>query len=569
MGTKRKRPGSDPEEVIHDQAAERTSTTIQRELQARAAIDKGHTLLFRAFKTARGFERQKLGRRRKTAGTPDSKTASTEKAKPATNNDNDNDNDPSGSNAQAQAQPAGADAAVARIEAETAALKALDLTHVTTNYLIKSLLKFKEVAESPSLPGFFRRMAPVPKDAASLNVVARLCNSNPVREVLGGIVKETTAALGVRIHAAGKDKDKGKTKTKSKDQQSVAVDQIPGGTTGGDSDKEAEEDEFQGFEDELAASSDADSEADEATIQRRTSLLRAALTETPDDDDEGSQDTGPSSSDDDELSRANLLRSRRNLSTTPSGSTTPSPDRDLDPNEISDLEPDSDPDQGSDPATTLTADRRAAKRRQAPPAAASLTSTTFLPTLTMGGYISGSSDDEADDYNNNGADDSVTASALLQNKPKSNRRGQRARRAIWEAKYGEQAKHLGPDGLAKAAKQQQHAQQNGKGAAGRDAGWDAKRGATDGSLRRFGSNGAAPGRGKRGRGGAGVGVGRGGRYAPGGGDYGREPGGVEAPKKRVKDDEGPLHPSWIAAKKAKEAKGLVNATFQGKKLTFD
>lgn len=558
MGTKRKRPGSDPEEASHDQTAERTSTTIQRELQARAAIDKGHTLLFRAFKTARGFERQKLGRRRKTAGTPDSKTAGTEKAKRDTNNDN--DNDPSGSNAQAQAQPAGADAAVARIEAETAALKALDLTHVTTNYLIKSLLKFKEVAESPSLPGFFRRMAPVPKDAASLNVVARLCNSNPVREVLGGIVKETTAALGVRIHAAGKDKVKGKTKTKtkSKDQESVAVDQIPAGTTGGDGDKE-EEDEFQGFEDELAASSDADSEADEATIQRRTSLLRAALTETP-EDDEGSQDTGPSSSDDDELSRANLLRSRRNMSTTPS------PDRDLDPNEISDLEPDSDSDVDADSASELAVPmpvaRRAAKRTAAPaPApAASLTSTTFLPTLTMGGYISGSSDDEADDYN--GAD-SVSAAALLHNKPKSNRRGQRARRAIWEAKYGEQAKHLGPDGLAKAAQQQ-----NGKGAAGRDAGWDAKRGATDGPPRRFAS-GAVSGRGGRGRGGAGAGAGRGGRYAPGGGDYGREPGGLEAPKKRVKDDEGPLHPSWIAAKKAKEAKGMVNATFQGKKLTFD
>jgi hypothetical protein len=34
-----------------------------------------------------------------------------------------------------------------------------------------------------------------------------------------------------------------------------------------------------------------------------------------------------------------------------------------------------------------------------------------------------------------------------------------------------------------------------------------------------------------------------------------------------KDDVGVLHPSWQAAKKAKEAK--KTATFQGKRVTFD
>jgi len=34
-----------------------------------------------------------------------------------------------------------------------------------------------------------------------------------------------------------------------------------------------------------------------------------------------------------------------------------------------------------------------------------------------------------------------------------------------------------------------------------------------------------------------------------------------------KDDAGPLHPSWEAAKKAKEAKQM--ASFQGKKVVFE
>ena len=65
----------------------------------------------------------------------------------------------------------------------------------------------------------------------------------------------------------------------------------------------------------------------------------------------------------------------------------------------------------------------------------------------------------------------------------------------------------------------------------------------------------------RGAGGFGGARGWGGGGGGGGGEGGET--GDTVPKK----DEGPLHPSWEAARKAKEAK--TNVTFQGKKVKFD
>ncbi|EMR09498.1 hypothetical protein PNEG_02086 [Pneumocystis murina B123] len=59
-----------------------------------------------------------------------------------------------------------------------------------------------------------------------------------------------------------------------------------------------------------------------------------------------------------------------------------------------------------------------------------LSGSTFLPSLSTG-YISGSDD------NNN-----IDPEYKVIDKPKKNRRGQRARRKIWEIKYGKNARHL-------------------------------------------------------------------------------------------------------------------------------
>lgn len=144
---------------------------------------------------------------------------------------------------------------------------------------------------------------------------------------------------------------------------------------------------------------------------------------------------------------------------------------------------------------------------------------TFLPTL-MGGYISGSES----------ASDIDVA-------PPKKRLGQRSRQAIWEKKFGVRAKHLRKE------------KQNG----GRDAGWDMKRGAVEagdqghrGPWKKGITNPMAHSRSNQG---------------PQQQDTARK-----EPKPSKRDDEGVLHPSWQAAKKAKEQK---STQFSGQKIVFD
>jgi hypothetical protein len=155
------------------------------------------------------------------------------------------------------------------------------------------------------------------------------------------------------------------------------------------------------------------------------------------------------------------------------------------------------------------------EKKQSKAATGPTTSSTFLPSL-MGGYISGSES----------ASDVDIA-------PPKKRRGQRARQAIWEKKFGGKAKHL-----QKSSKQQ----------GGRDAGWDMRRGAVDGDDQ----GGRMPWK-------RGVSNPFDKRF----GDAKQAP----PPPPRKKDNEGTLHPSWEARKKAKDSQ--KTATFTGQKVVFD
>lgn len=153
------------------------------------------------------------------------------------------------------------------------------------------------------------------------------------------------------------------------------------------------------------------------------------------------------------------------------------------------------------------------------------TSTTFLPSLMMGGYWSGSESEPEE----------------IEEAPKrKNRMGQQARRALWEKKYGASANHV---------KEQQKS-----GKKGRDSGWDPRKGATgdgDSGRRKFGTGSNAT-------------------AVVGEKKFGQSGNGKETrggPSKKKPDDNKPLHPSWEAARKAKEQKST--ASFQGKKLVFD
>jgi hypothetical protein len=166
--------------------------------------------------------------------------------------------------------------------------------------------------------------------------------------------------------------------------------------------------------------------------------------------------------------------------------------------------------------------RKSAKQAQQ---GSSKPSSTFLPTL-MGGYWSGSE---------SATDDEDTSTR------KKNRPGQQARRALWEKKYGARANHL----KGQASSQS------------RDNDWDPRRGARSAEDGRF-PRGKAAGRGGKAA------------FVKNRGQSTGENEVAVKPRARgmgKKDDEGPLHPSWEAAKKAKDAK--QSAPFQGKKVVFE
>ncbi|KAK5019668.1 Bud-site selection protein [Cryomyces antarcticus] len=483
---KRKRGQQQPSVALTAHSSSNRGPGIQT-LRVEAKLEHGKKLLNRALKTAKGFERQKLGRRRKTA---------------VVSNDA---------------------ADVARIDREIEALKTLEIPSAAEHHLYKSLLKSKAVATSHALPSSVSEANIIPRDAAAVNVTARLYNSNPVKETLKEVLGDIRGALGIRDHvevSQGKAKNgashskRGQIDTAEQTEQDsdtttngrvLAVDTgkhtrvSTTGRTGQSVVSSGDEDEFAVFDSSAAASPDGGSEDDD--FSHFVSRIVASSDEESDDEIE--------------MPESVRLKGRSKTTYEPdielSPPTSPSPSRSPTP----DL-PDPFPKKHK-------ADKEAAPKPN---------KSTFLPSLTMGGYWSGSESEPEDD-------DIDTA-------PKKNRRGQRARREIAEKKFGTKAKHL----------------QNGSSRVqDRNKGWDPKRGAQSESGRRFGHD-------RHGGGGA---AGRsGGRGGGQGGRTGANDVAVAKPRGRGegrKDDQGPLHPSWEAAKRANEAK--MTAAFEGKKITFD
>lgn len=340
----------------------------------------------------------------------------------------------------------------------------------------------------------------LPKDAPTANVLARLCNSNPTKEALGPILVEIQKALGIKdVKEIGKGK-----RVRAKDREQPTKRQK---VTAQDSD------------DEVEGSGASEEEAARAKGRSRQQQIDEDISEHESDDysafdariagsESESEDDFAGFSDDDRAVEKGRPRQRnRDMSITPSPSPSPSPEPER-------------------------AARKPVKQLEKPNKSA------FVPSLTMGGYWSGS-DSEPEDL------DDVA--------PKKNRRGQRARQALAEKKYGSKAKHLANQDSAKNINQ----------------GWDSKRGATDGAgFRGRGRGGSRGGRGGSFGGGRGGSFGQAGHGGASAGKPGTPHRAQQPEKKKHRDDQGALHPSWEAAKKAKEAK-MATAPFQGKKITFD
>lgn len=448
-----------------------------RKQDVQDALTKARKQLHKALKIAKGFERQKLGKRFKLATT----------------------NGESGN--------------ITRINREIEALKGLDLGKLTNVHLHKSLLKIKVFAENEHLPDEVKAELPKPEGDEAMvtalrNVTSGMYSMKPVKDAMAQIITRMYIAMGIPAPA---NKEKGAKKMdKVIPKRTNSVDMAEDAEIGqkeesGNEDGELSWEGFKSQDDERNRQADKaepeDDSLDEEELGRKDALIGGSSDEESFDEEKYARKRPAQTAE----------RLSLSLSSTPSTSLTPS--------QSPSLSSSPEPEQRDAP--------KAYKTKVAPPSKPG--NSTFLPTL-MGGYWSGSE---------SSASDIEDAAPIKKNRP-----GQMARREIWEKKYGEKANHI----------------KSGKGPVGKvkDDGWDAKRGANDTSNRWGGS------RGKDGRGGRENGRARNFEKATGENAIAVEP------RKRgmgKKDDVGVLHPSWQAAKKAKEAK--KTATFQGKKVTFD
>lgn len=341
------------------------------------------------------------------------------------------------------------------------------------------------------------------------NVTSGLYNRDGVKAVIDSAIAAVCESLNVPVPEKGKKPAKDKKKQQGDDAEAESA-AVPGVKDGAVTAAEYDEDvtDFEGFESDVdepgpvVGEPDSEAEAEEEDEFSQYDHLLGSSSEYDDDEEE-------------DLSRWEKYRGTEKVNLddiSVSGS-------DAEPG-LASFDEDEDDESDDQKAPSLSPEPKPKKSKAAKPAARP-TDSTFLPSL-MGGYISGS--ESASD---------------VDVEPAKKRRGQRARQAIWEKKFGAKAKHLN---------------QPGKKKQGRDSGWDMKRGAVDGDD--------------------------GGRRTPwkkgvsnpfarnGGGDDGH--GGprqeVQRPPPK-RDDEGVLHPSWEARKKSKDA--LKTAAFSGQKVVFD
>ncbi|TQN74137.1 Protein bud22, partial [Colletotrichum shisoi] len=468
--------------------------------------------IFRALKGAKGLERQRYSKRlRDDKATPDK---------------------------------------VKRLEREILVLKSLDLQQTADAHLHSSLLKVKQIAESPALPEAIKQGVPKPdlsedEKAALHNVTSGLFNRVHVREAIEKAVRGVCLILNVPIPEKKKKGKKGTTEDKKdaeeeyqpREAKKVKVADERGVPAIVSTEVEEEGNPFDDMDDEIPPESDASDaekkdnfdevELDEEDEEKVVAKYEAMLGGSDSEDESDVEDM-----------KAKYLALLGEAADGDTADDESNSDGDENEEDEANGEDDSDSGMDSDRQRRINAanvslspspepaSRKEKKKARAKKPAGRPGETTFLPSL-MGGYISNSESEASD----------------LDLAPPKKRLGQKQRQAIWEKKYGAQANHV---------KKQTDSQKTGA----RDSGWDMKKGAVggeeDGPRKPWKKGASNP-----------LGARQGSR---------REEGQrIAAPEMKPrpppkKDDEGVLHPSWQARKKAKEVQ--TTAAFQGTKITF-
>ncbi|KIR58126.1 hypothetical protein I314_06091 [Cryptococcus bacillisporus CA1873] len=178
------------------------------------------------------------------------------------------------------------------------------------------------------------------------------------------------------------------------------------------------------------------------------------------------------------------------------------------------------------------------KADKPPKSAKDLTSSIFLPSLSVG-FTRGDDGDSDPDL-----DDDPNGVAGKQPLVRKNRRGQRARQAIWEKKYGKNAKHV-----VKAQEEEKRQVQKAREKAEvkgrtRDSGWGARSGKAVGPAVNAAS-------------------------APTAAAASHTQKLYPESKQSQTEQKKSLHPSWEAAKLRKQKMGAVQTEVKAQKIVFD
>ncbi|KAF1911235.1 Bud-site selection protein [Ampelomyces quisqualis] len=369
--------------------------------------------------------------------------------------------------------------ALDRLEAEYAVLKGLELDKVADQHLRKTVGRVKSLKDQEALRSYVEGIEKGSGEAARLNVLARLYKVAAVKKVVDEAVEQLK---GVFAQAQSGDEKDAK---KQKKAGSGDVDMLDASDDEGDP--------YEVFNARIAAPSSGEegSEGSVSDDERPPSIGDSDSEHDPEDDLEAESDGddapayGASSGEEDEASKDDDMAIDRRIAP---------------PSDLSDSE---------SAASSVSAAKAKSRTKSLP---AQPTSSAFIPSLSHAAYVAGSDSDASD----------LSADFA----PRKNRRGQRARQKIAEAKFGAKAKHLEK--------------------ADRNQGWDPKRGAV-GDRRGYGPLQS--------------------------GENAIPLGGAKKKESKKRDDKGELHPSWQAAKLAKEKKQIkidVKASAgQGKKVVFD
>lgn len=222
-------------------------------------VDRGCSQLTAQLRLARGFDRQKMTRRIKAAGS---------------------------------------DAAqLARLNAELEVLKTMEPSRTASEYLIKQMTKMKKVRENEAFGALYGgdttagAKTRTPKSAEEGNVLGRLFKAKVVADVLPDILKGIRDLLGV-----GKPGTTAAPESSNTRNDSVVVVSAAENEFGGFSDPENED--FADYNVRIAASSDADSE-DDTQAQNHDRQDSMSITT---DEDAISDDDVDDDDDDDKIS---------------------------------------------------------------------------------------------------------------------------------------------------------------------------------------------------------------------------------------------------------------------------